>query len=255
MVGNQSKTFSVATYNIFDGRRPEQITQNILKLIRQGAHVICLQEVWPLYRGRNIRKLIDQHIPVHFKSQYYSEDGANWYDYGLGVLWDTNVFFDPTFNQLSFPKKSRLTLWDKSFFWILGLTPTIFGRGALIGTFTFGEKTVRITNLHLDFQGGDIHRANQLQSLTNYLNSQPLVDNEIICGDFNTIGLLGKQEKITGLKKILGNGFQSIFKKPYTSSIIQQLDYIFVKNLSVRQAKIIKLLGSDHYPLLAELSA
>jgi endonuclease/exonuclease/phosphatase (EEP) superfamily protein YafD len=84
-----------------------------------------------------------------------------------------------------------------------------------------------------------------------YIATQPQVEREIICGDFNTLGVFGKQSKITSLQNQLGNRFQSVIQKPYSSAIIQQLDYIFVKGLTVETAKILHLKGSDHYPITA----
>lgn len=249
-----NKTFTIVTYNIFDGRKTNQIIHNILRLIQDGAHIVCLQEVWPLYRNVDIRKLLAERLPPHFQWRYFVENGANWYDYGVGMLWDANVFSNQTWNQLSLPLLNKLSLWNKLFFWVLGITPRTFKRGALIGTFTFQQRTVRITNLHLDFQGGSHHRASQIKSLMEYLGAQPQVEHEIICGDFNTLGLFNKKEKILSLEKQLENGFRSVMSKPYNSATVQQLDYIFAKNLKAHKAGLLKLSGSDHHPLLAELS-
>jgi endonuclease/exonuclease/phosphatase family metal-dependent hydrolase len=137
----------------------------------------------------------------------------------------------------------------------LGLEPKIIKRGALIGTFIFEQKKIRITNIHLDFQGGNAHRVNQLKYLVDYLASEAPEKHEIICGDFNTLGIFYKKEKILSLEKQIGNTFRSILPKPYTSAVVQQLDYIFIKNLAVHEANILKIQGSDHFPLQAKVSA
>lgn len=246
--------FTVVTYNIFDGRNTEKIISNILELIQNGASVICLQEVRQVYRNIEFTKLLTERLPTHFNSKYFLEDDTRWFDYGLGMLWDTTVFSSPIFHQLPLPEQSHLTFWNKLFYWVLGLEPKIIKRGALIGTFTFGQKHVRITNLHLDFQGGNSHRANQLQSLTNFLALQAPIEHEIICGDFNTLGLFNKRNKILTLEQQLEDQFRSVLIKPYSSQIVQQLDYIFIRDLKSRSAHIVKRRGSDHYPLLAEVS-
>lgn len=251
----QKQTFAVATYNIFDGRNTNTIIDNILELIQSGASVICLQEVRLSFRDVEFTKILASHLPKHFSAKYFLESNANWFDYGLGILWDTTILSSPVFYQLRLPEQGHLTFWNKLFYWMLGLTPKIIKRGALIGTFRIGKKQIRITNLHLDFQGGNNHRASQLKSLTDYLASQTHVDYEIISGDFNSLGLFKKREKILTLESRLGDKFKSVLTHPYNSAIIQQLDYIFTKNLEVRKTKILKLKGSDHNPLLAELTA
>lgn len=244
---------TIVTYNIFDGRNTEKIIQNILGLIQNGASVICLQEVRQVYRNVAFTKLLAERLPKHFNAQYFLEGDARWFDYGLGILWDTTVFSSPVFQQLPLPEQSHLTFWNKLFYWALGLEPKIIKRGALIGTFIFGQKKVRITNIHLDFQGGNAHRTNQLKSLMHHLTSELPVYCEIMCGDFNTLGVFGKKNKILALEQQLGDEFKSVLRKSYSSAIVQQLDYIFTKNLKVQQAKILKLKGSDHSPIVAEV--
>lgn len=253
-VQESKEACTIVTYNIFDGRNTDKIINNILELIQGGASLICLQEVRQSYRNIEFAKLLAERLPKRFNAQYFLEDDDNWFDYGLGILWDTSVLSSPTFHQLPLPRQDHLTLWNKLFYWSLGLEPKIIKRGALVATFTLGQEKIRIINLHLDFQGGNNHRANQLKSLTDYLAPEAPVDYEIICGDFNSLGIFKKKEKIMSLEKQLGNGFKSTLTTPYNSALIQQLDYIFVKNLNVRKAEISKLKGSDHYPLLAEVS-
>lgn len=247
--------FTIVTYNIFDGRNTEKIIQNILGLIQDGASVICLQEVRQVYRNVEFTKLLSARLPTHFSARYYMEGDARWFDYGLGMLWDTTVFSSPAFHQLPLPEQSHLTFWNKLFYWTLVLEPKIIKRGALIGTFIFEQKKIRITNIHLDFQGGNAHRVNQLKYLVDYLASEAPEKHEIICGDFNTLGIFYKKEKILSLEKQIGNTFRSILPKPYTSAVVQQLDYIFIKNLAVHEANILKIQGSDHFPLQAKVSA
>jgi endonuclease/exonuclease/phosphatase family metal-dependent hydrolase len=251
---NNNYGFTIATYNIFDGRNSGKTITNILELIQNGASVICLQEVRQAYRNVEFTKLLAERLPKHISSKYFLEDNARWFDYGLGILWDTTVFSSPNFHQLSLPEQDHLTFWNKLFYWMLGLEPKIIRRGALIGTFKCGAQKVRISNLHLDFQGGSEHRTNQLKYLRDFLALQAAVDQEIICGDFNTLGLFHKKNKILALEEQMEDGFQSVLSKPYSSSIVQQLDYIFIKNLKLRRAGLFKQKGSDHYPLLAEVS-
>lgn len=253
--------FTIITYNIFDGRNAEKLINNILSLIQNGADIICLQEVRQAYKDIEFSKLLRESLPKHFEVRYFLENDMRWFDYGLGILWNTQVFSNANFQQFSLPKQPHLTFWNKLFYWLLGLEPKIIKRGALIGTFMSrwapsrhsGQDSLRITNLHLDFQGGDAHRAAQIKALMNHMATQPKVEREIICGDFNTLGLFSKQNKIASLQNQLGNKFQSVIQKPYNSAIIQQLDYIFVKGLTVETAEISHLKGSDHYPITANL--
>jgi endonuclease/exonuclease/phosphatase (EEP) superfamily protein YafD len=127
-------------------------------------------------------------------------------------------------------------------------------RAALIGHFNLNGKTLRISNLHLDWQGGFKQRGAQLKHLRDYLKAKKAAEFEIFCGDFNTVGFYRFSEKrLSKLKKVLGEEYINAFHNERTTSYLQMLDHIFVKNMVVSKAQVLKLKGSDHFPLMAEI--
>ena len=56
------------------------------------------------------------------------------------------------------------------------------------------------------------------------------------------------------MEKFLKPEFRSCFPEfVQTTAHFQHLDHIYVKNLEIKNAQVVELSGSDHYPVLAEL--
>jgi endonuclease/exonuclease/phosphatase (EEP) superfamily protein YafD len=104
----------------------------------------------------------------------------------------------------------------------------------------------------LDWQGGYKRTIAQLSFLKKSLESLEPNENEIICGDFNTLGFLNHKQRLIETSSLLGNTFKSSFDQPYITVFpYQQLDYIFVKGLEVEKSIVCELPGSDHFPIMA----
>jgi endonuclease/exonuclease/phosphatase family metal-dependent hydrolase len=159
---------------------------------------------------------------------------------------------------------------------------TIPNHGALITLYKIGNKILRITNVHFHVMGGIRHKRKQIRAILS-IHAQQKADYDIICGDFNTIGIYpGMRRRITkqidAVQMELGNGYHRINTDTWTSDVAtvmspltpmhritgkfarianihfrQQLDWIFYRNLNVKNSSVEHgLIGSDHYPLLAE---
>ena len=129
-------------------------------------------------------------------------------------------------------------------------------RGALIGTFKLGDKTVRITSIHLDWNGRFPQRRKQLEFFKTQLTSP--ADCEIICGDLNTVGIgteMVLRNQARKFRNLLGPGFISAYTKirPTQRYFLQRLDHIFIKGAKVKESHVFRRRGSDHYPLVAAL--
>jgi endonuclease/exonuclease/phosphatase family metal-dependent hydrolase len=185
----------------------------------------------------------------------YETPPKNSYDNGICILWNKSALEGITFERLSLPLIPQAKLWEKAWIRVHGFGRNAFllQKGALVGTFKWNNRRLRITSLHLDWQGGLKQRTAQLAFIRDYLISRPNADHEIICGDFNTIGVLNKKRQIKLFLEVLGNRFQDAAANPEDTFPPFLLDHIFVKNLQSVQFQTSKLPGSDHFPVLAKL--
>ncbi len=242
----------VVTYNIHDGRKLPILIQNIKGFFEQGVAVVCIQEVRSLFKGVKIAEVISEALPG-ILSEYFLGTEQDWYDYSLGILWNPNVLENISFAKPELPALEKAVLWEKMFFRMHGVKVHTLKRGALVGAFKVNGKILRITNTHLDFQGGWQQREKQLKALKSYLDLQSPADLEIICGDFNTLGFSSRVGKLSSVQNIL-TGFTNEIPAPYvTLPPVQQLDYIFTKGFISAAGEVLKLKGSDHWPIFSTL--
>jgi endonuclease/exonuclease/phosphatase family metal-dependent hydrolase len=249
-MGNELK---IATYNIHDGRNYEKIAGNLLELGEQGVNLFCLQEVRPLFRGVKIKGILNERLAPNIKKEYFQGMGGHYLDFGLGMMWDESILDNTAFSRLELPELPASKSWERIFFQLHGLKINKIRRGALIGTFNINGVTIRVANTHLDFQGGLGQRSKQITYIKNCLDSLNPVDCEIICGDFNTLGIFNRAATMAAVQSLLP-GFKNVFNKPYvTLRPYQQLDYMFVKGAGIQHAEVARIKGSDHFPIIATL--
>lgn len=238
----------IATYNIHHGLKLKKITENINKLSKDGVVVFCLQEMRESIKEISVLNACLEALGDNWEYETFLEPDS--FNFGLCLIWKSNILKSKKIDKIILPEipKSNIRVMVKK------IKKTI-QRGVLVGTFEVDGKLLRISNVHLDCHGQFAQRARQLTSLISYLKSDDSVDCEIICGDFNTIGaeaLSKKQEK--KILAILGEGFINAYPRPTpTFHLLQRLDYVFVKNMKVNKAEVLKLKGSDHFPLIASL--
>lgn len=219
-----------------------------------NVNVFCLQEV---RRNAGSKFIIDElldNLGVNWHAKYF--------DFGLCTLWDATRLEAVDFELLLLPTVPKLYSYEKLFLKLhakIGknkhqkIAPS--QRTALLGEFKTAGQTLRITNLHLDWQRGFKHRGSQLNFLKSHLQTKTPVDCEILCGDFNTIGFYRfANGKLKRFKNLVGEEFVSNSPKRPTTNHFQLLDHIFVKNLPIPNTKILKYKGSDHFPILAEIT-
>ena len=245
----------IVTYNIHHGLRVKEVAANLKKLAAEEVTVFCLQELFELEGQPSVLEILLAALGDGWKSETFLEPGT--FNMGVGILWKADVIEPLTIERLLLPRLSKFnvyeTILERGIIRWVNEPPQ---RAALIGTFKLNGRLLRITNVHLDCHGHFSQRAKQLTYLAAHLKSLPSVDREIICGDFNTIGLevlsKNQEKKIRGL---LGPEFINAYPyaTPTFNNLAQRLDYIFVKNMKVREAKVLKLKGSDHFPLVASL--
>jgi len=253
-------TIKVATYNIEFGKRLEQISDNIKALADSGVSLFCLQEVCQIENTPPLVKTILDKLGNGWQIEIF--DRPNTHDLGDALLWDSRVLqIRSDINNVErtfLPKLEKLNLLES--FWEKKIIKIIDGplqKGSITATFSIKGRPepIRVTSMHLDWHGRFSQREKQLAHLASRLNQiMPRTDYEIIAGDFNVTGpfwLSRKQER--KLLALLGPGFTNAHPrlKP-TQVYLQRLDYIFSRGGEITGAEVVKLNGSDHYPVVAE---
>lgn len=245
----------LVSYNICDSGQQEEIIDNLLDFSKQGVNMFCLQEVRRPKDGPFIGDSLLEKLGSGWQAEFFLSDSPASSDYGLGILWRSDVIKPVKFERLTFPSLDQLNGYEQLVELIQRKNADPIKRGALIGTFVMHGRNVKVSNLHLDWHGGFKHRFNQLRYLMDNLKSE-LPHGEIICGDFNTVSFINTtKEQIQKINSLLGSEFTNAIPQFRPSTIFfQHLDHIFARNFGVKHAKIHARLGSDHYPVVALLA-
>ncbi|MBI5220929.1 MAG: endonuclease/exonuclease/phosphatase family protein [Candidatus Liptonbacteria bacterium] len=269
---------TVATYNVFNGRHPEAVLQNIHRLARGGATVICLQEARRVpgrpFIGHQAQKKLGRGWGSDFFVAQHSTFPKR--DLGLAIFWRSAVLQPLGHEHIILPKIRRYNLVRK----IATLKSAPAQRGAMVSRFRIGHKTLRLINVHLDVMGGMRHRFLQIKYLMTKANHERSPNFDIVCGDFNTIGpKFWQRREEKKLQAILGENFQDasihlpysfriksiqktsvahelhltvLLQKVVNHLFPQRLDYIWNRGLHVTRAHVVHLEGSDHLPVVAD---
>lgn len=266
------RQITVATYNIFHGRQTGEIAKNVAKLAARGADVICLQEVRVIPGRHFLGAILERTLGPEWRAEYLLGPG---FDLGLATYWlDKKLSFLGR-EEILLPKIKRYHPGRQ----LASFHAKPLQRGALSLTLGSGKAVIRITNVHLDWQGGLAHRSGQLSGLISALDKKGRVPQEIICGDLNTVGpRIWQNLQERRFQAVLGPSFthasQGIRKSwrlgnlkseeplppgqkilsEIKRRIAQRLDYIWSSGLGVEEASVLHLPGSDHLPMIGTFS-
>lgn len=244
----------IASYNIHYGTKTDALVHNIRSLASQGTAVFCLQEFWKWMQPVDLEEALLDALGPDWQMEYETAPRPQ-HDFGQCILWNTTVLQALSFERLTLPPLPKAKMWEK--FWIrfTGSGPEAFvvKRGALVGTFRWGDFHLRVANAHLDWQGGTAQRISQVVYVRDYLAAHPDADGDIICGDFNSIGVFDKTRQVEVFEKILDE-FENASSTPLMTCPPFTLDYLFVKNLWATDFRVHALRGSNHFPISAEIA-
>lgn len=261
---------TVITYNVQHFQHPETVSETIKKLMLE-ADIICLQECNHFGGVSKAQELIKYMIPGNWDVRFHYEPHHG-RTHGFATLWNKQRLKFHTEEHLLLPEYIPIST---SIHKMLG--GILARRGVLLVTFETSFGLLRVSNIHLDLEGGLSHRMKQVASLGAHLKVSP-ADFEIVCGDFNTLGLKRtfekRKEKIeTSLGEQLIHVFDEftpthrsvaspeeglpklVFRLLHLIKHIgwefhQHLDYILVtRNTTVLSSFCYDLPGSDHIPL------
>lgn len=244
---------TIASYNLNHGSNKAKLLSNIGFLASQNVDVFCFQEIRASkdegFIGDEILSSLGPAWKGEFLLSYNSKN-----DYGLGMVWNSEVLKLQSFQSIDLPSLQGLPRFQSIIEqYVLSGEASPVKRAANVGTFEVNGKTLRVANVHADWHGGPFHRLAQIEHLLNFLNTETS-DAELICGDFNTIGLFSNKNQMKMLLQLLGDRYVTAFPKFHLTTFHgQHLDHIFAKNCTIEKAQIHRILGSDHFPVVGQI--
>ena len=267
---------TIATYNILFANEAEKIIENIVKMVEEGVNIFCLQELINIRDEEFIIDRILKKLGGNWKAAHHVGPEYSKLSIGTGVLWDSSIINLKTSENILLPKIKKFDFFEKLYYKIVGVPAIPLQRKALACYFAKGQNQFRVTCVHLDNIGGPFHRRKQLSYLVSFLKKKE-IDQEIICGDFNTFDLLktGYEKKL--IHRLFDNEFiDATDKVGWTSDIYnidfrtsvkifpwliktfhihirRRLDYIWVKDIQILSCAKRNVSGSDHLPVVAKL--
>lgn len=266
------------SYNIYGGVHNHEIIQG-LKENDVNSDIICLQE-FPA--DQELQKPFTKFIG----NKYRHIKSLSWKlaerTIGLATFYDSTKFSLINTKIIHLPK-INLRLHERLFCSSLtGRTPIFFDRTAIISVFSYKGVRFTIVNTHLAWEGGIGHQIAQVDFIIDELKKLKLLAGVVIlCGDLNVIkdsrngSLFIDTLKNYGFEEASYNiRYTCDFASPYSwpedkvrpirtfLKFIMQLaskfgvesrkkiDYVFGYNLGKNSSNLIKIGGSDHYPIL-----
>lgn len=265
-----SEKLRLVSYNIQNGVHQDAVTRNFRKMADEKIDIFCLQEARATEQDF-IGDRLQTQLGNEWQGEHFLGTDNPRIDLGLSIFWKSARLQLKELEKVHLPKVEKLGFFERQ----ATSTPKPPQRGAVIATFDVNNTPLRITNLHLDWQGGVSQRMAQLRHLATHLKQKPDVTHEIICGDFNTLGSKASAKKQQNeMQRIIGEDFTEVFPDlKWTSDgasidpqrglsniqgmlvnlgirFYQRLDYVFVRGVTVVDAKMQRIDGSDHYPLV-----
>ncbi len=243
----------LVSYNLNHSLHRSQLIENIVQMSKLGTNIFCFQEMRTSKKksfiGDEILETLGSDWQGKFLLSYNSKN-----DYGLGIVWNAQDINLRAFQSIDLPVLKGLPrLQSMIEQYLLSGDASPVKRAANIATFDIDGKLFRVINLHIDWHGGQKHRLSQVKHLINYLQKD-VAETEIICGDFNTIGLFTNKKETESLQNLLGQDYIAAFPKfKLTTMHGQHLDHIFVRNCKVDSSEVHRMWGSDHFPVSASL--
>lgn len=269
-----AQKLTIATYNVQFSLNPTQIRKDVLTMAQKGVSIFCLQEVVRYENQKFLLDILLEDLGPGWKAIYNLGREKKNLGMGNGILWNVQKIKLKNKQEIFLPKSRTYLPHEMIFSLIAGGIIVPFQRRTISGTFQIDEKYIRITNLHLDHNGGLKNRGKQLKYLVNVIKKETKVDCEIICGDFNSFDLLKRGEEYRQEKEIIGSDFHDISDNvAWTADlgntklkcgmflnffikhihIKRKLDFIWAKNMKRISCETLPVNTSDHRPLIAFL--
>jgi endonuclease/exonuclease/phosphatase family metal-dependent hydrolase len=239
--------FSLMTYNVHscigsDGMASTERIAEVLALY--GADIICLQELDSglLRSGKEdqAREIAERlRMDFHFHPSLRVEEG----EYGNAVL---TRFPSRAVRAAALPTLPGRTIREQ--------------RGAVWVAVQLGERRLNVLTTHLGLSEGE--RRAQAAALLgpDWLGNPQCTNPLILCGDLNTIPLLGVYRRFAGVLRDASREFGWGRGRTWPSRFpFMRLDHVFlssdfvVERVIVPRTKLTKI-ASDHLPMIVMLT-
>jgi endonuclease/exonuclease/phosphatase family metal-dependent hydrolase len=275
----EMKTFKVATYNILHSFNPGQISKNIKLLAEDGVILFALQEVVQEKGKEFMGDVILTNLGGKFAAAFALTHIINNLYLGTAIIYKKKQLELISYQEIPMRKKYKLSFKDNLISkFIMGGEGIVYPRIFINSKLKMGRKTIHFSSVHPEFFGNIDYRIREISEFMTKRFTPKKNEIEIICGDFNNIDLLNTKKEFRKIKEVLGEGFSDatasipysvdifnvsedyaaphfkLFKKIFPFHLYKKIDYIWVKNVNVLSSKYYSLKGSDHFPLVAELS-
>ncbi len=241
------QNLKICSWNINLGFKLDQINKELSNPNFQNMDILFLQEC-----SLNEEPLLG----INYKSLEAKSQKIKGRSQGNAIIWNTKKFKLSSAWSVPLPNYRTTKIARTESLFLNRIRPQ--KRTALAVEGKIGKTTLRLYCLHLDVLGWE-HKKAQLSHLLTIDQTLKAVDLTILCGDLNTISIarLPRYKSLKTLMKDhefadLSSHIKSTFKGR------QKLDFIWLKNRSKMQFKThcwtLPTKGSDHLPLLAELT-
>jgi endonuclease/exonuclease/phosphatase family metal-dependent hydrolase len=269
----------VATYNIQFAINLEEIIWTIKRLVEDDVSFICIQEIINRKNEEFIVDILLNRLGKEWSASYNIGPEISKVSIGTAILWNNTKAALKHEEKIFLPKIAKFDFHENFYYELIGVPAVPLQRKVTTCYFSVNHQQIRISSVHLDNVGGPKHRMKQLAYLSDTLQAMPAVDHDIICGDFNTFDLLKTGQERKSLQSILGNEYTDAsgnvdwssdihmidfstsyaifpwFINTFNVHIRSRLDYIWVRNFNVDDCQKKEQQGSDHFPLVATLTA
>jgi endonuclease/exonuclease/phosphatase family metal-dependent hydrolase len=226
---------TVLSYNVEYGKKINKIYQ-FIKESKDKPQIICLQE-FPEKELANLeRNKIFNNQEFFFLKGLSNKDEF----FGELTLINTSKIKIVKTEYLDFGQDRLESIYKRK----------IIKRSAILNVLKIGRQEVCIVNVHLTPVSLHGKRKKQLAEV---IESTQSLRKSIILGDFNYSSLFSRGGLSRFMKKnnyILAG--EKLVTNRYKYKIPQQLDYVFYRNLKVKEVKVLDLSYSDHFPVIAK---
>ena len=272
------KTIRVATYNVLHSYNPAQIATNIKQMADSGVDVFALQEVLKDEGKEFILDVILKKLGETWKAEYSLIPVYSWRTWGTAILYNSKKIKLLEARKIDMKKMDRLSILNSVLSRvIMGGKGKVYPRTFINAKLSFDAHVFYFSSIHPEFFSDTAWRLRELYNFLNKKIKTKEDDAEIIAGDFNTVDLLNTHLERKLIQKVLGNGYTEasaaipwsvdimnvsekfatpmflLLKKFLFFHVYRKFDYIWIKNLKLVEARSLKLPGSDHLPIIAEL--
>lgn len=271
-----NQQISIATYNVQFSQHPEKIIENVLHMVRSGVSILCLQEV--VNRKESVIKTLLSDLGNSWEAACYFGKENNILGMGNCIVWDTKAVSAKSKHFELLPYSQKLAIHEKAISLLASGITSPFKRRMVLINFSINGTNFCVVNIHLDHNGGTANRLKQLDHVIRSLKKNNRSEKTIICGDFNCLDLLNNGTEYSSYKKLLGHEYNeatenidwtadlhdidtSIGNKIFGKLIRilkihvrKKLDFIWTRNIKLKKCEKLDVQGSDHKPVIAELS-